>query len=152
MAEILVLCTYWEPNYWERDRVAPYPKRSIEPVKHMKNKTPIPAIGVYTKGKGKDYTHQPPCFLIIKNISENEKGEPQFDFHFISQMQGLTSVQFLAEIQKRDLFYSVSEEEALPVLEKLGVKPPPEWQKLLEAKPLLVPSWPDWIGRYPQRF
>lgn len=148
MEEILVLSTYWEPNYWERDKVAPYPQRSIESVKHMKNRVPIPAIGVYTKGKGKDYTHRPPCFLIIKNISENEKGEPQFDFHFISQMQGTTSAQFLSEIPKRELFYSLAEEEAFSVLEKLGSTPPQEWQKLFEEKPSLLTSWLDWIGKH----
>lgn len=148
MAEILVLCTYWEPNYWERDRVAPYPQRSIEPVERMKNKAPIPAIGVYTRGKGRDYTHRPPCFLVIKNISENEKREPQFDFHYVSQMPDLTSAQFLSEIPKKDLFFSVSEENVLPVLERFSIKPPPEWQKLLETKALPLPSWQEWIGRH----
>jgi hypothetical protein len=148
MAEILILCTYWEPNYWERDRVAPYPQRSIEPVEHMKSKAPVPAIGVYTKGKGRDYTHRPPCFLIIKNISENEKQEPQFDFHYVSQMSGLTSAQFLSQIPKKDLFFSISEENVLPVLEKFSTRPPSVWQKLLEKKALLLPSWQDWIGRH----
>jgi hypothetical protein len=148
MAEIVVLCTYWEPNYWERDRVAPYPQRSIEPVEHLKNKAPIPAIGVYTKGKGRDYTHRHPCFLILKNISENEKREPQFDFHYISQMSGVTSAQFLNEIPKKDLFFSASEESILPVLERYNVKPPQQWQKLLETKVLPLPSWQEWRGKH----
>lgn len=146
MKEVVVLSTYWEPNYWERDKVAPYPQRSIESIRHMRNKVPIAGIGVYSKGKGRDYTHRPPCFLIIRNISENEKGEPQFDFHFISQMQGKTSAQFFSETHKRELFYSLSEEEAFSVLEKLGSTPPQEWQELLEEKSSLLPSWLDWIG------
>jgi len=148
MVEILVLCTYWEPNYWERDKVAPYPQRSIQPIEHLKNKVPIPAIGVYTKGKGRDYTHRPPCFLVLKNISENEKREPQIDFHYISQMPGLTSAEFLNEIPKKDLFFSISEEDILPALERFSIEPPQEWQKLLETKALPLPSWQDWIGRH----
>jgi len=148
MAEILVLCTWWKPDYWERDEIAPYPKMPIKSVQHVKNALPLAGIGVYTKGRGRDFTAQPPCFLIVKNITENEKGEPQFDFHHISKMQGITSSMFLNEIGKRNLFFTVSENEVLTVLEKFGIKPPPEWQKLLETKPPAAPSWPDWISKY----
>jgi hypothetical protein len=148
MAEILILCTYWEADYWENDKVAPYPKRSIKSVQHLKSTLPLAGIGVYTKGKDRDFTAQPPCFLIIKNITENEKGEPQFDFHHISTMQGVASSTFLNEIGIRNLFFSISEEKLLSVLEKFGIKPPPEWQKLLEAKALPTPSWLDWIGKH----
>ena len=147
MAEILVLCTYWEADYWENDKEAPYPKTSIKPIRHLKNTLPLAGIGVYTKGKDRDFTAQPPCFLIIKNITENEKGEPQFDFHHVSKMQGITSSMFLNEIGIRNLFFTVSEEKVLPVLEKFGITPPPEWQKLLEAKTPLPSSWLDWIGK-----
>jgi hypothetical protein len=147
MAEILVLCTYWEADYWENDKEAPYPKTSIKPIRHLKNTLPLAGIGVYTKGKDRDFTAQPPCFLIIKNITENEKGEPQFDFHHVSKMQDITSSMFLNEIGIRNLFFTVSEEKVLPVLEKFGITPPPEWQKLLEAKPPPSSSWLDWIGK-----
>jgi len=148
MTEILVLCTWWEQDYWEKDKVAPYPTKSIKPIQYLKNTLPLPGIGVYTKGRDRDFRDQPPCFLIIKNLTENEKGEPQFDFHSISQMQGLTSAQLLSEIPKRDLFFSVPEEKALSALEKFGIRPPPDWLKLLEAKAPSTPSWLDWIGRH----
>lgn len=146
MTEILVLCTYWEPDYWDTDKIAPYPKRTIKPIQHLKNKVPLAGIGIYTKGKDRDFTAQPPCFLIIKNITENEKGEPQFDFHHISKMQGITSLTLLNEIGIRNLFFSISEEKILRALEKLSIKTPPEWQKLLEAKAPSTPSWLDWVG------
>jgi hypothetical protein len=148
MTEILVLCTWWEPNYWERDKTAPYTQKSIEPVQHLIDKTPLPGIGVYTKGKGRDYTHRAPCFLIIKNISKDEKGQPHFDFHYVSRIHGLTSAQFLNEIPKKDLFFSVSEEDVISVLQKFNIKPPPEWQNLLEVKAPPVPSWLDWVGAH----
>jgi hypothetical protein len=147
MTEILVLCTYWEPDYWDNGKIAPYPKRSIKPIQHLKNALPLAGIGIYTKGKDRDFTAQPPCFLIIKNITENEKGEPQFDFHHISKMQGITSSTLLNEIGIRNLFFSVSEEKILQILEKFGIKPPSEWQKLLEAKVMPQPSWLDWVGK-----
>jgi hypothetical protein len=146
MTEILVLCTYWEPDYWDNDKIAPYPKRSLKPIQHLKDKLPLAAIGIYTKGKDRDFTAQSPCFLIIKNITENEKGEPQFDFHHISKMQGITSLALLNEIGIRNLFFSIPDEKILHVLEKFGVKPPSEWRKLLEAEVLPQPSWLDWVG------
>lgn len=148
MTEILILCTWWEPDYWERDKTAPYLQKSIQPVQHLKSKTPTPAIGVYTKGRGRDYTQKPPCFLVVRDISENEKGEPLFDFHFITQMKGVSSADFLSRIPKKDLFFTVSEEEALRALESLNIKPPSDWLKLLEKKAQVTPSWLDWIGTH----
>jgi hypothetical protein len=148
MAEILVLCTYWEQDYWENDKIAPYPKRSITPIQHLRNTLPLAGIGIYTKGKDRDFTAQPPCFLIVKNITQNEKEEPQFDFHYVSKMQGITSSGLLDEMGVRNLFFSLSEEKVLPILEKLSIKPPPEWQKQLETKSLPSQSWLDWVGGY----
>jgi len=148
MAEILVLCTWWEADYWEKDRVAPYPTTSTKPVQHLKNTLPLAGIGVYTKGRGKDFTSQPPCFIIIKNITENQKGEPQFDFHYVSRMQGIASSTFLNEMGIRNLFFGVPQEKVLPFLEKLDITPPPEWQKLLEAEAPPFPSWQEWIGKH----
>lgn len=150
MAEILILCTWWGPDYWEKDKVAPYPQRSIKPIQHLKNKVPIPAIGVYIKGREKDYTKRAPCFIIVKAISENEKGEPSFDFHFISRMEGLTSAQFLSKIREEGLFFTVSEEEILTVLQNFNIQPPAEWLNLLKEKKPLTPSWLDRIGKYYQ--
>ena len=62
-------------------------------------------------------------------------------------MQGITSSTFLNEIGIRKLFFSVSEEKVLPILERYGIKPPQEWQKLLEAKTPLPSSWLEWIGK-----
>lgn len=148
MTEILVLCTYWERDYWENDKTAPYPKRSIEPIQHLKNAVPIAGIGIYTKGKDRDFTAQPPCFLIIRNITENEKREPQFDFHHVSKMQGITSSILLNEIGTGGLFFSVPKDKILQILEKFEVKPPSEWRELLEPIGIPTPSWLDWIGKH----
>jgi len=132
-------------DYWEVDKVAPYPKRSIKPVEHLKNALPVPAIGAYIRQRGRDFTHVPPCFLIVRDISQNEKGEPLFDFHYTAKMEGVTSQSFLSEIGERDLFFTVSQEELLEVLRKFGKEPPAEWKTLLEEK--VQPSWLDWIGK-----
>jgi hypothetical protein len=146
MTDVLILCTWWEVDYWENDKVAPYTKRTIKPVQHLKNSLPLPAIGIYTKGRDKDYTSQPPCFLTIKSIDENEKSEPLFDFHYISKIEKLTSFTLLKEIGIRDLFFTVPQEKILNILERFNIKPPSEWQKLLEAKP--SPFWLEWIGKH----
>lgn len=146
MKEILILCTSWAEDYWETDKIAPYPKTSIKPVKHLKKALPVPAIGVYIKQRERDLTSLSPCFLIVRNIRENEGGEPLFDFHFAAKVEGLTSMRFLSEIGGKRLFYTVPQERVLKALSRFGIEPPPEWKMLLEAK--AKPSWLDWVGRH----
>jgi hypothetical protein len=143
--EVLVLCTFWSSDYWESDKVAPYPKRSIKPIQHLKKALPLAGIGVYIRGKGQDFSSQPPCFLIVNNIIENEKGEPQFDFHFISKMEGISSSEFLHEIGDKGLFFSVPQGKILSILNKYAIEPPQQWKALLEEGP--QPSWQDWVGK-----
>ena len=146
MKEVLVLCTFWSGDYWESDKVAPYPKRSIKSVQYLKKALPLAGIGIYTKGKGRDFSFQPPCFLIVNDITENEKGEPQFYFHFISKMEGVSSSEFLREIGAQDLFFSVPQQKILSILDKYSIEPPQQWKALLEEGP--QPSWQDWVGRH----
>ena len=143
MKEILILCTSWAEDYWETDKIAPYPKRSIKPIEHLKEALPVPAIGVYIKQRGRDFTHRPPCFLIVRNISENEKGEPLLDFHSIAKMEGITSLTFLSEIGEKGLFFTVPQEKTSEALHKFGIEPPAEWKMLLEER--IRPSWLDWV-------
>ena len=145
MEEILVLCTSWEVDYWEIDKIAPYPKRSIKPVEHLKNALPMPAIGVYIKQRERDFTNRPPCFLIVRDISENDKGEPLFDFHFVAKIEGVTSHGFLSEIGGKGLFFTVPQKKSLKALRKFGIEPPAKWKMLLEEK--TQPSWLDWLGK-----
>jgi hypothetical protein len=149
MAEVLILCTWWENDYWENDKIAPYPKRSIRRVQHLKKALPIAGIGIYSKGRGRDFSSQPPCWLIIRNIDENEKGEPLFDFHYISKIEGITSSVLLREIGIRKLFFTIPQEKILDILIKFDIEPPSQWQKLLEIRP--SPSWLEWIGEHYQR-
>jgi len=133
-------------DYWEKDRIAPYPKRSIRAVEHLRNALPAPAIGVYIKQRERDFTHIIPCFLAVRNISENEKGEPLFDFHFVAKMEGVTSLDFLSKIGQKGLFFTVPQEKVLRALHSFGIVPPAEWRMLLEER--IQPSWRDWIGKH----
>jgi len=146
LKEVLVLCTTWRPDYWESDKIAPYPKRSMEAIRHLKNSLPLAGIGAYIKQKERNFSQRPPCFLIIRNIDENEKGEPRFDIHFMARMEEITSLKLLDKTGTQDLFFSVSQEKILRILDEFGIKPPLDWKQLLEEKP--QPSWQDWVGKY----
>jgi len=147
LKEVLVLCTNWSGDYWESDNVAPYSKRLTESVRRLKDTLPLAGIGVYLTREGGDFSTQPPCFLIIKDITEKEKRASLFDFQYVSKMQGITSSAFLNKVGVRKLFFNVSGEKALSILKGLGIKPPIEWQKLLEAELSSTPLWRDWIGK-----
>jgi len=69
--------------------MARYLRKSLRPVQHLKNTLPIPGIGVYIKHRGGDFSSRPPCFLIVRGMSENDKGEAQFNISFISKMEGV---------------------------------------------------------------
>ena len=146
MNEVLVLRTDWAEDYWERDKTAPYPKQSIASVRHLKHVPEIPGIGIYTHGKKGDLTSISPCFITIRNIDENEKGDPQFQFHFIQKIGSISSVQLTAEIGRKGLFFSLPTEEILGILTKHKIKPPPEWTALFGKQP--QQSWQSWIGEH----
>ena len=152
MKRVLVLCTSWSGDYWESNDTIPYLKTSmkliqIQHLKSLKSELPLAGIGVYTKGKDRDFTSQPPCFLIIKDITENERGELQFDFQYVSKMREITSSTFLDEMKIQSLISTLPGGKVLSTLKRFGIKPPAEWQKLLEAKTTLMPTWQDWIGK-----
>ncbi|MEM2459573.1 MAG: hypothetical protein QXG66_05025, partial [Candidatus Bathyarchaeia archaeon] len=131
MKEVLVLCNGLTGYYWESSNMARYLRKSLRPVQHLKNTLPIPGIGVYIKHRGGDFSSRPPCFLIVRGMSENDKGEAQFNISFISKMEGVTSSRLLDEIGFQNLFFSIPREKALGVLSRLGVKIPLEWRRLL---------------------
>jgi len=119
---------------------------SIAPVSHLKPASSIPGIGVYIKGKKRDLRAIPPCFLVIKNIEENEKGEPLFHLGFIQKIEGISSAQFIAETGRQGFFFNLPQEKVLEALTRLGIQPPTEWKTLLSEKP--QPSWQNWIGEH----
>jgi len=119
---------------------------SITPVSHLKHASSIPGIGVYIKGKKRDLRTIPPCFLVIKSIEENEKGEPLFHLHFVQKIEGISSDQLIAETGRQGFFFSLPQNRVLDALSKLGIEPPSEWKTLLTEKP--QPSWQNWIGEH----
>lgn len=145
MNEVLVLYTDWARDYWEEDKTAPYPKRSIATVRHLKHVPQIPGIGVYMSGKKADFSAVSPCFIVVRNVEENEKGEPLFQFHFMQKID-ISSATLTAEIGKHQLFFTIPKEEILGILDKLGIKPPSEWITLQGAA--LQPSWQNWTGEH----
>ena len=59
MKKVLLLATGWEPDYWESDKEAPYPKldyRSLPDWEDLSRNCPLPGIGRYIKQKGQDFS------------------------------------------------------------------------------------------------
>ena len=146
MNEVLILCTDWAQNYWEIDQTAPYPKRSISPIRHLKHAQMIPGIGMYIKGKKKDLSSISPCFILVKSVEENEKGEPLFQFHFLKKMENISSAQLDGEIGSHSLFFGLPKEQILSIFNKIGIEAPSEWIMLLGEE--IQPSWRSWIGEH----
>jgi hypothetical protein len=122
----------------------------MERIKGLKESLPLAGIGIYRKGKHKDLSFLPPCFIIVQSIERNEKGEYEFGFRYLSKMEAITSSKFADEMEISTIFSPHPHEKVLEVLEKLGIKTPVEWQKLLEPKS--PTTWKDWIGKHFQEF
>lgn len=143
-SEILVLCTDWRCDFWDKDGEAPYPKRNVGPVIRLRSQLPIAGIGIYTQGRKQDCRAVPPSYLSVKGIRTNEKGEPVFDFEVIGKIEGMTSSRLLEAVGDKGLFFTLKAEETAAVLSRLGAKPPPRWESLVGRS---VPSsWEEWIG------
>jgi len=142
--EIIVLSTEWEEDFWEKKKKAPY-RLSAELVERLGASFPRAGIGVYRKGRRKDLSSLPPCFIIIQNIEKND-GEFEFVFRYLSKVERLTSVEIANAVGLRHLVQSIPYEKISAILERLHIKTPLEWQRLLEPKP--ATSWLDWIGKH----
>ena len=144
--EILVLCTGWEPDYWEKKEKTYYPRKLAESVTHLKQQTPIPGIGAYTKYRDRDLSHQPPAFIIIEEIGENERKEPTFKIRYLGRIGGLKSRTLFRELGRQELLFTVGYREVRGIFEKYGVKPPKIWMEALRS--LERPEWMNWIGAH----
>jgi len=88
----------------------------MEAIRHLKDSLPLAGIGAYIKQKERNFSQRPPCFLIIRNIDENEKGEPRFDIHFMARMEEITSLKLLDKTGTRDLFFNVSQDPTSSII------------------------------------
>ena len=144
MREVLILCTGWSENYWETNSMVRYPGRGLETIQYLKEGLPLAGIGVYIKHRDKDLSSNPPCFLIVNEINENDRGELQFSIQFVSKIENLPSHRLLSRIGFQDLFFSMPGEKLLEVLDRLGVRIPSQWRMLVEESL----RWRDWIGKH----
>jgi hypothetical protein len=137
MGQVLILNTHFNPSQWERDGEVYYQGTSMDQklYQDIKSLLPISAIGIYGKGPIRrgtrtdrvDYTAYPPSFLLVEDVSINDKGEPTFRFRRLSGIEGITSKALLSRLRDWPLYYLAPSDRILKILEELGIKPPEEW-------------------------
>jgi len=145
---VLILYTFWAPDYWDKRREAPYPKRSYEELSNwndLEKSLPIPGIGVYMKHREKDYRQRSFVYLRIKGMRYNELREPYFDFEPIRRGEK-TSAALLDRIGQHKLFELRPLDQVTEILKGLGEEPPSDWLKL--AKEGVEEDWRSWIGSH----
>jgi len=153
---VLILYTHWEPeDYWEQPREAPYPGRSYRELPEwdeLAKSCPLPALGVYTKGRLKkdkyvDRTHKEFVYLRLLGMRfDRESGQPYFLIEPISRASR-PSREFLKSFPATNLFAVVDGDRILAVLRALGEEPPEDWVKLIGTKRFTI-SWRDYVGKY----
>jgi len=145
---VLILYTFWSPDYWEKGKEAPYPKRSYEELSNwneLEKSLPVPGIGVYMKQREKDYRQRSFIYLRIKGMRYGGLREPYFDFEPIRRAEK-TSAALLDKIGQHKLFESRPLDQVIETLKGLGEEPPSDWLRL--AKERVKEDWRSWIGSY----
>lgn len=158
MKKCLLLATDWEPDYWEKEKKAPYRKRKYTDLvewNELSENCPLPGIGIYTKGEKQDLSRVLFMYLEIKNMEYDYNTlEPLFHFRPIKKSK-TESYKLVNELPRNNktshdqpkLFSAINSEELLKILKEIGEAPPEEWIKLIEEEKHII-SWEDWIGKY----
>ena len=160
---VIILLTNWNPpqgydGYWYRSFVAPYSKDFCGHIKNLVGLKNLPAIGAYTKGKKRDYTSLPPCFLEIEEIwfdSRDSKYPYKARVVFRNNLMNVSSHEFLSALRElqlpvksTDYVIVLDDENWDEIREKLGLDPPDWWEKLRKSSPSIFQA--DLLSRkYP---
>ena len=148
MAETIILTTNWGYNYWELKKPAKFPSTNISERipnwRDLKEKCPLPAIGLYTD----QFTDKRFDYILIKGITADTDGTPYFEYDFISK--GFKESCFLeAKINRRKgkFYYAVESSLLLESLASLDQRAPQIWMDLLEKKQSHF-EWSALVGQY----
>jgi mRNA-degrading endonuclease YafQ of YafQ-DinJ toxin-antitoxin module len=152
MKQVILLATDWDPNYWESNKEAPYPKRKYTELpgwEELSKNCPLAGLGIYSKLKKNDLTKIPFVYLkIIGMRYESNTHEPHFNFELIkkSKTESKRLIDRLPEENKK-LFSAIEAGQLIKILYEIGEEPPKEWFELIELVRTPV-SWEEYIGKY----
>ncbi|MGB9853143.1 MAG: hypothetical protein ACPLPX_09825 [Candidatus Kapaibacteriota bacterium] len=153
MKKILLLATAWEPDYWESDKEAPYPKTNYADLPEwddLSKNCPLPGIGRYIIQKNKDYSSNQFVYLKITGMRyDPSTKQPYFDFKTLmkSKTESYKLKDHLPKFNQNKLFFAIESEKLIEILKNIGEDPPEEWLKLIEIKEEII-HWKDYIGKY----
>ena len=152
MKKILLLSTGWEPDYWESDKEAPYPKTKYTDLPEwddLSKNCPLPGIGRYIKQRGRDFSSNPFVYLKITGIRYDlSTKQPYFNFKTLTKSKTESHrLENKLPYDKRRFFSVIEPEKLVGILQDIGEEPPEEWKELIEIKEEKI-HWGDHIGKY----
>lgn len=124
----ILLSTVWDPDYFETDKEAPYPKFNYNQLanwNNLANELPLRALGIY---KGNNINQ---CFTFLKVVGmrHDDLNAPHFDFRTISRSNVTSSrlIDALPTNIRRQIFSSIDYNVLLNILKNIGANLPQEW-------------------------
>lgn len=152
MKRVLLLATGWQPDYWELDKEAPYPKTKYTDLPEwddLSKSCPLLGIGRYIKQKDKDFSQNPFVYLKIMGMRYDLiTKQPYFNFKTLTKSKIESRIlEGKLSSDNRNLFSVIEPEKLFRILQDIGEEPPKEWKKLMEIKEEII-YWRDYIGKY----
>lgn len=152
MKKVLLLATGWQPDYWESDQEAPYPRAKYTDLPEwdsLSKSCPLPGIGRYIKQKDKDLSKNSFVYLKIMGIRyDPDTKHPYFDFKALTKSNIESRIlENKLPYDNRKLFSVIETEKLIEILQDIGEEPPEEWGKLIEIKEEII-NWKNFIGKY----
>lgn len=152
MKKVLLLATGWQPDYWELDKEAPYPKTKYTNLPEwddLSKSCPLPGIGRYIKQKDKDFS--PNAFVYLKIMGmryDLSTKQPYFNFKTLTKSKMESHIlNGKLPSDNRKLFSAIEPEKLVRILQDIGEEAPEEWKKLIEIKEEII-HWRDYLGKY----
>jgi len=154
MNQVILLTTRWSRNYWESTQDAPYKwdviNNGLSNLTDLAKSFPLPALGIYGKGKQEDYSDRNFVYIRIQGITADDKPANGL-FHSEPVKPSSTSSNVLrSKLPDRRLVAVIETDTLLKILNEIGEQPPTQWLQMVtrEVVSIKTPSWRDYLGHY----
>ncbi|HDQ99976.1 MAG TPA: hypothetical protein ENN51_06810, partial [candidate division WOR-3 bacterium] len=150
MKAILVLKTNESGEFWYEPREVGYPRLlSYDFLDAAAQNLPLAGIGLYLdrhrEGRPEPYSHLEPALLRITGIRKDGTGRPHIRVEPLARLRGVRSADLDRLLGVDRWIAPVTRERWSQVRRELGIRPPRDWEHMVEVAEA-GPECREWLG------